>query len=124
MKQKTIAVWYWITTLVFAAGMLFSGISELIGTEAGNAVLLALGYPLYLNIILGIAKILGVIALIVPGFKIIKEWAYAGFTFDFVGAALSFALNGDALSAVLSPLPFLIIMFISYALWKKRVFIR
>ena len=120
MKQKTIAVWYWITTLVFAAGMLFSGISELIGTEAGNAVLLALGYPLYLNIILGIAKILGVIALIVPGFKIIKEWAYAGFTFDFVGAALSFALNGDALSAVLSPLPFLIIMFISYALWKNE----
>ena len=119
MKAKTIKVWYWIVTIIFAIFMTFSGISELVGTQQGNDLLKHLGYPLYINIILGIAKLLGAITLITPGFRTLKEWAYAGFTFDILGASLSYALNGDGISDTLMPLILLIVLFISYALWKK-----
>jgi len=119
MKQKTIKIIYWIFTVLFAAFMLFSGVSELMQTEQGNAVLIQLGYPLYLNFILGVAKILGAIVLVIPQFKIIKEWAYAGFTFDILGASVSFALNGDGAFAALFPLVILAVMFVSYVSWKK-----
>ena len=119
MKQKSIKIIYWIFTILFAAFMIFSGVSELVQTEQGNQVLTDLGYPLYLNLILGAAKILGAIALIVPQFKIIKEWAYAGFTFDILGASASFVLNGDGFAATVMPLIFLVIMFVSYVSWKK-----
>ncbi|MDP3882357.1 MAG: DoxX family protein [Nanoarchaeota archaeon] len=119
MRQKTIKITYWIVTIIFGLGMLFSGISELVGSKQGNEVILQLGYPLYINTILGIAKILGVIAIWQTKFKTIKEWAYAGFTFDIVGAGASFALNGDGLLSTLSVLPFLVVLIISYVLWKK-----
>ncbi len=119
MKPKTIKKIYWILTILFSLLMLFSGISELIGSEQGNQLLINLGYPLYLNYILGIAKILGVIALLVPQFKVVKEWAYAGFTFDILGASLSFAFNGNKIGDILFPLIILVVMFISYLLWKK-----
>ena len=98
--------------------MTFSAISELLQTESAQKAMVDLGYPLYLNYILGGAKLLGVIALLVPSFKIIKEWAYAGFTFDILGAGASIALKGEPLMA-LTILPFLIVMFLSYGLWKK-----
>ncbi len=119
MKQKTIKVIYWIVTSLFCLLMLFSGISELMQTQQGNDLLISLGYPLYLNFILGVAKVLGVIALIQPKFRTIKEWAYAGFTFDILGASASFALNGSSLGDSLFPLIILVVMFISYSLWKK-----
>ncbi|MEK6928799.1 MAG: DoxX family protein [Nanoarchaeota archaeon] len=120
MSQKSIKIWYWIITLLFAAFMLFSGISEIVGPEEGKDIIVKLGYPSYLNIILGTAKILGVIILVQTKFKTIKEWAYAGFAIDFIGASASYALNGDGLASALLPLPFLIVMFLSYVLWKKK----
>ena len=119
MAKKGLKITYWIVTLLFALFMLFSGVSELIGTESGNAVMLGLGYPLYMNIILGVAKILGSIAIIQTKWHVIKEWAYAGFSIDMIGATLSFAFVGDGFVAVLMPLIFLTVMFISYVLWKK-----
>lgn len=110
---------YWITTILFAAFMLFSGVGGLVGSEAGDAVMTALGYPLYLNIILGIAKILGSVAILQTKWHIIKEWAYAGFTFDILGASMSFLFSGFGASAIIIPLISLVVMFISYALWKK-----
>ncbi len=119
MKHKTINRIYWTFTIIFCLGMLFSGISELVGTEEGNEVITKLGYPLYINAILGVAKVLGVIVLLQTKFKAIKEWAYAGFTFDIIGASASYALNGDGLSATLVPLPFFIVLMSSYISWKK-----
>ena len=123
MSRKGLKITYWVFTSIFALFMLFSGFSELIGTEAGNAVLTGLGYPLYLNYILGIAKILGAIAIIQVNidvkFQTIKEWAYAGFTFDIIGASLSFLFSGAGIGDVLMPLVFLVVMFVSYGLWKK-----
>jgi len=119
MRRKGIRIAYWIVTILFAGFMLFSGISELVGTEDGNAVMLGLGYPLYLNFILGVAKILGALALIQTKWYVIKEWAYAGFTFDILGASMSFALAGFGFGGALTPLVFLVVMFVSYVLWKK-----
>ena len=101
--------------------MLFSGISELIGNEQGNELLISLGYPLYVNIIIGVAKVLGAIAILQIKYKTIKEWAYAGFTFDILGASASFALNGGKFGDVFFPLIILAVMFVSYFLWKKNI---
>ena len=119
MSRKGIRITYWILTILFAAFMLFSGISELMGTPSGNELLIHLGYPLYLNLILGVAKILGSVAILQTKWYAIKEWAYAGFTFDIIGASLSFALVGDGFGAAFMPLIFLAVMFVSYGMWKK-----
>lgn len=119
MKKKTVKIIYWIVTILFVALMLFSGISELMMTEQGNELLISLGYPLYLNYILGIAKVLGAIALVVPQFKTLKEWAYAGFTIDLGGASLSFVFSGLGAGNAIGPLVILAVMFVSYGFWRK-----
>src|SRR3989344_9039178 len=111
MKPKTIKIWYWIITIIFCAFMTFSAYSELIQTESAQKAMVDLGYPIYLNYILGVAKILGVIALLIPSFKIIKEWAYAGFTFDILGAGLSIWFTDGGLMAFII-IPFLVVMFL------------
>jgi len=119
MASKTTKVFYWIFTLLFVAGMLFSGISELIQLESAKEVMQHLGYPMYLNIILGVAKVLGALALLQTMWKTLKEWAYAGFLIDFIGAGTSMYFAGDGIGAALSVLPFIIVMFVSYSLWKR-----
>lgn len=119
MKKKTIRIWYWIVTILFAAFMIFSGGSEILRVPSADALLVSLGYPVYLNYILGIAKIFGAIVLLVPMFNVLKEWAYAGFTIDLVGAGASFLLAGAGFVSILGVLPFIVVMFLSYWLWKK-----
>src|SRR3989338_3551310 len=120
MKPKTIRIIYWAFTILFCLGMLFSGVSELMQTPQSVEVLKHLGYPAYLNIILGIAKVLGVLAILQWKFKTIKEWAYAGFAIDFLGASASLYFAGDGILVALSTLPFFAVMFTSYFFWKKK----
>ena len=75
-----------------------------------------LGYPLYFASILGVWKLLGAIAIVVPGFPRLKEWAYAGFCFDLTAAALSHAAVGDTTGDIVAPLVFLALVFASWAL--------
>ncbi len=119
MKPKTIKIIYWVVTILFSAFMLFSGIVEIMQTQQTQEVMKQLGYPMYVNTIIGIAKILGVIAILQWKFPIIKEWAYAGFTIDIIGASASFYFSGDGIVATLMPFIFLAVMFVSYFLWKK-----
>lgn len=119
MKPKTIKILYWAVTILFSLFMLFSGISEIMQTEQGKEIMKHLGYPMYVNTIIGVAKILGAIALLQWKFKTIKEWAYAGFTIDIIGASASFYFTGDGIVAALMPFAFLAVMFLSYFLWKK-----
>ncbi|MBI4919314.1 DoxX family protein [archaeon] len=119
MKPKTIKIVYWTFTILLSLGMLFSGVASLMFTEQGKEVMKHLGYPLYLNIILGIAKVIGVIAILQWKFKTIKEWAYAGFTIDFIGAFASYVFSGDGILMALPPVIFLAVMFTSYIFWKK-----
>ena len=87
---------------------------NLMRAEMQKEAMTALGYPDYLMTILGVAKILGVIALLIPGVPLLKEWAYAGFTFDLLSAAASHAFVGDALAEIIMPLVILAIAAVSY----------
>jgi len=106
MKSKTIKIMYWILTVLFALAMLFSGVSELVQSKQANEVMRHLGYPIYVNTIIGVAKILGVIAILQTKFRTIKEWAYAGFTIDFIGASASMLFAGNGILMALTTIPF------------------
>lgn len=119
MKSKTIKTWYWIFTIVFALFMLMDGIGGITRQQAGQDVLKHLGYPMYALTIFGIAKLLGVIAVLQNKFKTIKEWAYAGFAFNFIGAAASRAFANDGFGLIVMPIIVLVFMFLVYFFWKK-----
>jgi hypothetical protein len=78
--------------------------------------MMTLGYPAYVMTILGIAKLLGVGALLIPGRPLLKEWAYAGFTFNMLGATASHLFVGDPMSETLPPLVLLCLGAVSYQL--------
>lgn len=119
MKQKTTKILYWSVTILFCLANLFSGIAELFPNQQAFDVMKLLGYPAYFLSILGVAKIMGSIVIIQTKFKAIKEWAYAGFTIDYISAAASYYfVNRDAFG-ILIPMVFLVVMFASYFLWKK-----
>ena len=119
MKPKTIKIIYWTLTILFSLFMIFSGVSEVMQTEQAKGILKHLGYPIYVNTIIGVAKILGALAILQWKFRTLKEWAYAGFSIDFIGASASMYFAGDGIVMMLSPMIFLAVMFISYFLWKK-----
>ena len=73
MRLRTTKILYWVITILFVAAMMMSGILELMQTEQSQEVMEHLGYPLYLNIILGVAKILGVLALLNLGLRQLKN---------------------------------------------------
>src|SRR5206468_8172530 len=87
--MKKITVLYWVFTGLLSALMLLGAIPDLMSVPDAVTLFNHLGYPAYLLPFLGVAKILGVIAILVPGFPRIKEWAYAGFVFDLAGAMYS-----------------------------------
>ncbi|MEL6899158.1 MAG: DoxX family protein [Planctomycetota bacterium] len=84
MNRSTI--FYKTLTALFCLAMGAAGVFNLIRFEGQQQSITGLGYPVYLMSILGVAKILGVIALFIPRMPLLKEWAYAGFTFDLLGA--------------------------------------
>lgn len=113
MSGKTVA--YWIVTLLFSAFMAYNAFAYLSRDPKMAAAMASLGYPSYFPIILGIAKILGVIAILVPGAPRTKEWAYAGFTFTMIGAFFSHLASGQQREAAV-PLLAMLVMAISYLL--------
>jgi uncharacterized membrane protein YphA (DoxX/SURF4 family) len=113
-KPKIIG--YWVTTGLFAAAFLASGLAELAAAPAVVASMRPLGYPPYFLTILGAWKVLGAVALLAPGLPRLKEWAYAGIFFDLTGAAASHAFSGDPAGKVLTPLLFLALAAASWAL--------
>ncbi|RZM01412.1 MAG: DoxX family protein, partial [Pedobacter sp.] len=87
--MKKINILYWIFTVLFAALMFSSAVPDIISSDDAVKFFKMMGYPLYLLPFLGVAKTLGVIAILIPGFPRLKEWAYAGLTFDLAGAMYS-----------------------------------
>jgi hypothetical protein len=118
MKAKTTKVLYWTFTILFALLMIFDGIGGITKQAAGVEVMNHLGYPVYSMVIFGIAKILGALAILQNKFKAIKEWAYAGFAFNFICAFASRAAVGDTVFEAIFPLIILAFLFIPYLLWK------
>jgi uncharacterized membrane protein YphA (DoxX/SURF4 family) len=96
---------YWIFTSLLSFGMLGSGLSQILHAKEMVDMVVSLGYPSYFLYIIGIWKILGVITILIPGFKLLKEWAYAGFFFTMTGAFISHLASGDeSLKGIIGPI--------------------
>src|SRR5687768_8766763 len=110
---------YWAATGVFALLLLMDGIGGVTRSPLGEEVLLHLGYPLYLMPFLGALKILAAAAVLQTRFTAVKEWAYAGFAFNCLGAFVSRLAVGDSGLDLWFPWIFLLFGAVPYVLWKK-----
>lgn len=93
--MKKTKILYWIFTSLFAFLMLGSAIPDVFSTQVAVEGFNKMSMPVYLLPFLGIAKILSVIAILIPGYPRIKEWAYAGLMFDLIGAAYCIYSSGE-----------------------------
>ena len=108
---------YWIATIWLALGMISTGAVQLLkGKEGAGGLdsITHLGYPVYFLTILGIWKILGVIAVLIPKFLLLKEWAYAGFFFTMSGAIFSHIATGSSINEIFPSLLLLILTVVSW----------
>ncbi|MCW5911067.1 MAG: DoxX family protein [Cyclobacteriaceae bacterium] len=105
---------YWVATVWLSLGMASTGIVQLIKMQEEIDVFAGLGYPAYLLTILGVWKILGVIAVLAPKFPLVKEWAYAGFFFAMSGAVFSHLAVGDPLVQLFGPVLLLVLTGVSW----------
>jgi SNF family Na+-dependent transporter len=110
---------YWTLTVLFGLLMLADGLAGALHQAAAVEAIVHLGYPEYFLNIVGTAKVLGAIAIIQNKYKTIKEWAYAGFVFNTLGALGSRYFTGDTGFLLFFPLILLAIILGSYYLWKK-----
>ena len=123
MQPKTINILYWVFTILFAGLMVFSAYgSILVNEDAKKLIHDQLGYPVYFIPFTGYAKLVGAIAILIPGLKTIKEWAYAGLFLDLIGAVYS----GIAVAMTLDPMMFFMLIWfvpgiLSYIFWHKKM---
>ncbi len=118
MKAKRIA--YWATTILVAFFM-SGGIAQILQFRANpHGVVAELGYPMYFFLILGIWKVLGAIAILMPRFPRLKEWAYSGIFFDLTGAAASCAAVGGYGAYAFHVIAPLLIAGLTVASWALR----
>ena len=120
MKKTNII--YWIFTGIFAAFMVIFSIPY-VSSEPDiiNVISNQLGYPAYIIPLLGVAKLLGIAAILIPGYPRIKEWAYAGLAYDLLGATYSIiAIGPDAFGLIFMSIV-LIFEAVSYVYYHKRL---
>jgi hypothetical protein len=117
MKTKLV---YWIPTGIIALFMAVSAVPDVLRVEGALTIFHHLGYPDYFLTLIGVAKLLGVAALLAPVPRTLREWAYAGLTFDLMGAAFSHGSVGDPLGNVVTPLVALAVLHVSYWAWRHR----
>jgi len=122
MTSKTTNILYWIFTILFAGLMAYTAVPNLLKTpESITLIHDHLGYPVYFIPYIGLAKLLGVIGILIPGLNKIKEWAYAGLFFDLVSSVYS----GIAASGQFDPLMLMMAIWfvpgiLSYYYWNKK----
>lgn len=116
MKLK---VAYWVVTGLVSLSAAGSAFMYLTAAPNMVAAFQHLGYPDYFRTMLGVAKLLGVVALWAPGPRTLREWAYAGFAIDFVAAAVSHIAMGDPLGTAVAPIVVLTLLLTSHQLWHR-----
>jgi len=105
-----------IATALFCVGILPGAVMDIVQPEMVVEVMQAIDLPLYVITLIGGWKLLGIVALALPRFRRINEWAYAGFFFDLTGAAWCHAMGGDTVASIVTPLVFLLPLGASYVL--------
>ena len=120
MNPKTLRIVYWAVTLLFVLGQGWSAVQMVSEAPRMTETITELGYPVYFMKLLGVAKLLGIAVIVYGGFRVLKEWAYAGFTFEVLAAFFSHVSSGDPLFPIaFVPLLFLGLQLASYFLWKR-----
>ncbi len=114
---RKIKIIYWISTIWLALGMFSTGIVQLLNMKENIEFILQLGYPVYFLTIIGIWKILGVIAVLIPKFPLLKEWTYAGFFFVMSGAVFSHIASGNSINEMF---PSLLLLTLTLVSWYFR----
>ena len=113
MKKRDKII-YWIATIWLALGMVSSGIVQLLKMKEEVELFNSLGYPIYFLTLIGIWKMLGVVAVLVPKFPLVKEWAYAGFFLAMSGAIYSHIAVGHSFQEIFPPMLLLILTVVSW----------
>lgn len=116
-NQKNKPIAFWIVTGLLCFGMLLGGTGQILRAKFNVDGIIHLGYPEYMLSILGTWKILAVIVILIPKYKLAKEWAYAGLFFLLSGGVISHFASGDGISGAL---PVLIFMCLTIASWYLR----
>jgi len=117
--EKRNKIIYWIATIWLALGMLSTAAVQLLKMKEGQGgadSMIHLGYPTYLLTILGLWKVLGAVAVLIPKLPLVKEWAYAGFFFVMSGAIFSHIMLGDGVGKIFPSLLLLILTVVSWYL--------
>ena len=106
---------YWVATIWLALGMVSTGLVQLSkNKEEVEMIATRLGYPVYFLTLLGIWKMLGVVAVLIPKFPLLKEWAYAGFFFAMSGAVFSHVASGSGAKDFFGPLLLIVLTVVSW----------
>lgn len=116
MKKRDKII-YWIATIWLSLGMVSTGIVQLLKLQQGQGgteMITHLGYPEYVVTMLGAAKIAGVIVVLMPKLPLLKEWAYAGFSFVMAGAFFSHLATNDAITEIFPSFLLLILTVVSW----------
>jgi len=113
MKKRDRII-YWIATIWLSLGMVSTGIVQIIRMEEEVQKMNELGYPTYFLTIIGVWKLLGVVAVLVPKLPLVKEWAYAGFFFLMTGAIFTHLAVGDKAVEYFGPTLLLVLTIISW----------
>src|ERR1700759_1398683 len=116
--MKALKISYWIVTILFAAFMFYSGVVDAMAPKEAVDLFSKLQLPAYLLQFLGIAKILGSIAILIPAFPKLKEWAYAGLMYDLLGATYCIYKSVQPNAAFM--LVFVAVGAASYILYRKK----
>ena len=115
--EKRKLIWYWIITGILSFCIFSGGLAQALQVKGVVEGFKPLGYPTYFISIIGIWKVLGIIAILIPGFKLLKEWAYAGIFFTMTGAVISHIASNDIHPQIIAPALFAVFAVLS---WYSR----
>ena len=113
-KRKTI--WYWIITAILSFCIFSGGLAQAFQVKGVIGGFKPLGYPTYFISLIGVWKVLGIIAILIPKFKLLKEWAYAGIFFTMSGAVISHIASDNVTVQIIAPIVLAIFTVLSWYL--------
>jgi hypothetical protein len=114
--EKRKQIWYWIITAILSVCIFSGGLFQAMQSKQVLQGFKPLGYPTYFISLIGIWKMLGVIAILIPNFKLLKEWAYAGIFFTMTGAVISHIASDDVKVQIISPIVLAVFTVLSWYL--------
>ncbi len=114
--EKRKLIWYWIITAILSFCIFSGGLAQVMQVKGVVQGFKPLGYPTYFISLIGVLKVLGVIAIVIPKFKLLKEWAYAGIFFTMSGAVISHIASGDVSAQIIAPVVLAIFTVLSWYL--------